>query len=285
MPGELAGEHAAGDDLAAVDEHVLDAPRLGVEALAAPGQVVARQRSGPLPTGRGRTRRGRRASPRRRGRGRAARRGARARRSSWRTASSSVSSPRSRTDSPSTHGRCSWRGTSGRGARRRRSRRARRGRRCHTPRAHLPALVGPSERRHQRREHHRERQALGQHDVDQHVDGIGAALGGDLGDRPADAGSRLRRARSAISSRSDWSMRAEPRRAASAHAVAQLVAGSRGRRPPPAFGVGQRRRPRASRAWSSRIRPARMRMRSGSVSATTCAPCSVARSHDVSCCS
>ena len=48
-----------------------------------------------------------------------------------------------------------------------------------------PALVRHAERRDERGEHGRERQTLGEHDVEQHVDGIGAALGGDGGDAPA----------------------------------------------------------------------------------------------------
>ena len=48
----------------------------------------------------------------------------------------------------------------------------------------LPALVGHAHGRHQRREHDGEGQPVGDHDVEEHVDRVGAALGGDVGDAP-----------------------------------------------------------------------------------------------------
>ena len=132
-----------------------------------------------------------------------------------------------------------------------------------TPCAHLPAFVGPSERRHERREHHRERQAIGQHDVDQHVDRIGAALGGDVGDRPPDQRLRRRararrRSRAARAARSRRA-RGEPLRP-HPHGASRA---SPGRRSPVRRSSGLSATTSRQPGRSSSMRLARSRMRSG----------------------
>ena len=144
-------------------------------------------------------------------------------------------------------------------------------------------LVGPPERRHERRQHEGERQPFGDDDVEQHVDGVGAARGRDLGQAPADP---LAVADAPSSGRSP----SGPTPTAPSALLRRLA---RPRAALARLGVGERR-PSPLGVEPDHLAPpgqvleqglARRRMTSGSASATTCAPRAAATSDARSCCS
>ena len=97
-------------------------------------------------------------------------------------------------------------------------------------RADPPSLVGASQRRCERRQHHEQRQLVDQDDVDEHVDDVGAPRRGDLAQRPpthGDVGSPISmRAKSASTPTALRAKASAPDRSARP--------GARGRTPRPA---------------------------------------------------
>ena len=139
---------------------------------------------------------------------------------------------------------------------------------------HLPALVGAAERRHERREHEGQGQPVGEHDVDEHVDRVGA---------PRSRRSRRSNGRRALRCRGP----SRPARRRSRAGPSRSSRRARGGSPPrrrravgraPPDRATARRRSSAGRATISRqpgrssmTRCARMRIRSGSVERDDCA--------------